>query len=1097
MKRKITFLIAALFAITLITQPRMVMGQSKGYSEMFTINSSDVVSSAYGSYTYTDGSSRGFLITYGGGANAVGSNKNNISSCKLTSYSKYAVSPVTTTNTASAFACTTSISNVSKISFKVGGGEYSTTQVYLIYSADDKTYSQITLTGSTEQGCSITTSAKEFEFSPLSGYFALVFTSNITNAAWRNQNVEIKFYKTTYNINYDANEATGGTVPTTTTHDAGSNATVASNTGSLVRTGYNFNGWNTQADGLGTDYAEGDPINSIAQDYTLYAKWTSASSPNIVVSGSGISSNALNLAHTASVDQTATASFNNMTGYTSPEVALYNDLACTEAFTGDWFSASLSGSTITYNASANAGAARTVYMRVSAVYSETTYYSNVITVTQAALPCTVTYDKNNAGASGSMSDGDSPYDYGSTVTVLDNDFTAPTGKVFYKWNTASDGSGTYYKKDDTFTITGNITLHAIWNDIPTYTMITSVSQIVPGAHYIIVGSNSSAPYTYKAMGAQNGSYRDAVVVYIKAKDTDDDGEDDTYYLQQAGLYEFVISGYTDNYTIYDETNTTKGFLYHNGDKNVNVRASIGNDNAALWKITMDNGLFKFNNVCASSYYLQYNSQSPRFTDYTGSQRNCYLFLKDNDTDIHPYSPTTYEEGTTVTISDNITIDNTNPITIEDGAVVRFTGSLTSTTATNIVIEDGGQLIVNNAYVQATIKKNVNVSARTDDPKWYTIASPVAGINLGAVSDPGFVVNLKAAGGYDLYRYNEKVMNWENYKNSAYHDGGADDFVSLEAGRGYLYRRDGAATLEYTGEVNGSASVTYSVTKEASNTDIQGFNLIGNPYSHDIYKGTGGALNDNKLNTGYYRLNNDASWGAVIGYGTAIKSGEGFLVQANTAGDITIYNNNNVATGNESKSGNDYIQFNVANGEYSDVAYALFQEGFGLNKINHRNPDVPMIYINLNNEDFAIAMMKDDTKSFNLNFKPMTMGKYTLSYKAEGDFNYLHVIDRLTGEDVDMLLEGEYSFISAPGDNENRFIVRLGYMPNNEGTENEIFAYQNGSDVIVSGDGELQVFDVTGRMVATQRVNGVETINISAQGVYIFRLNEKVQKIVVR
>ena len=447
------------------------------------------------------------------------------------------------------------------------------------------------------------------------------------------------------------------------------------------------------------------------------------------------------------------------------------------------------------------------------------------------------------------------------------------------------------------------------------------------------------------------------------------------------------------------------------------------------------------------------------------------------------------EDVTVAAGETVTISSITKI--PNGRTLTINGTLVSATAANLVVEDGGQLIVNNAGVQATIKKAIEVPTKTAT-NWYTIASPVAGISIGTPAQTGNVVNLKNAE-YDLYRYNETAMNWENHKNTAAHA----DFTTLEAGRGYLYRRDGAATLEYTGEVNGSASVTYSVTKGASNTDIQGFNLIGNPYSHDIYKGKGGALDDTKLNTGYYRLNNDASWGAVIGYGTAIKSGEGFLVQANTAGDITIYNNNNVATGNESKSGNDYIQFNVANGEYSDVAYALFQEGLGLNKINHRNPDVPMIYINQNNEDFAIAMMKDDTKSFNLNFKPMTMGKYTLSYKAEGDFNYLHVIDRLTGEDVDMLLEGEYSFISAPGDNENRFIVRLGYMPNNEGTENEIFAYQNGSDVIVSGDGELQVFDVTGRMVATQRVNGVETINIPAQGVYIFKLNEKVQKIVVR
>ena len=126
---------------------------------------------------------------------------------------------------------------------------------------------------------------------------------------------------------------------------------------------------------------------------------------------------------------------------------------------------------------------------------------------------------------------------------------------------------------------------------------------------------------------------------------------------------------------------------------------------------------------------------------------------------------------------------------------------------------------------------------------------------------------------------------------------------------------------------------------------------------------------------------------------------------------------------------------------------------------------------------------------------MTFGKYTLNAKAMGDVNYLHVIDRMTGEDVDMLLEGEYSFIASPTDNDNRFIVRLDSSVGSETTES--FAFQNGNDIIVNGEGELQIFDVMGRMITTQRVNGVGTVNVSTTGVYIFKLNEKTQKIVVR
>ena len=96
----------------------------------------------------------------------------------------------------------------------------------------------------------------------------------------------------------------------------------------------------------------------------------------------------------------------------------------------------------------------------------------------------------------------------------------------------------------------------------------------------------------------------------------------------------------------------------------------------------------------------------------------------------------------------------------------------------------------------------------------------------------------------------------------------------------------------------------------------------------------------------------------------------------------------------------------------------------------------------------------------------------------------------------MLLEGEYSFIASPKDADSRFIVRLGYQPENS-NENDIFAYQSGSEIYVTGNGELQIFDVTGRRMMTTTINGAESISIPNQGVYIFKLNEKVQKIVVR
>ena len=77
----------------------------------------------------------------------------------------------------------------------------------------------------------------------------------------------------TYTIEYSGNGETGGTVPENQTKNHGVALVLHSNTGSLVKTGYAFTGWNTAADGTGTLYAEGGSFTEDA-DTTLYAHWT-------------------------------------------------------------------------------------------------------------------------------------------------------------------------------------------------------------------------------------------------------------------------------------------------------------------------------------------------------------------------------------------------------------------------------------------------------------------------------------------------------------------------------------------------------------------------------------------------------------------------------------------------------------------------------------------------------------------------------------------------------------------------------------------------------------------------------------------------------
>lgn len=405
----------------------------------------------------------------------------------------------------------------------------------------------------------------------------------------------------------------------------------------------------------------------------------------------------------------------------------------------------------------------------------------------------------------------------------------------------------------------------------------------------------------------------------------------------------------------------------------------------------------------------------------------------------------------------------------------------------VLIEEGGQMIYHDDLIKMVIQKNFNAPTGTwgedDNTGWYTFSSPDGSWSKLSEHED---FTLPAVGGvrqYDLYAY-EESFGWYNKKNGSY-------INSIDEGVGYLYARAESLLFNLSGEsYNDDVDLT-NLSYTSRMGTLAGLHCIGNPYTHNIYKGVG-ITGDMAAN--YYALNEATGAWISTTDATPIPPMHAILVFVNKTDGTAAIHMTSDNSAPSSKANNDYIKFTVANSQYEDVAYAWFDKGEGLNKINHRNSEVPMIYIPQGDVNYSIAPMADNTQSFNLNFKAMTTGKYTLSYKTQGEFNYMHIYDRLTGEDVDMLLEGEYSFIGSQSDNDARFIVRLGYTPNYDGDDN--FVYQNGNDLIVNGEGELQIFDVMGRMVKNTMINGVETIAMP-QGVYVCKLNGNVQKIVVR
>jgi len=79
----------------------------------------------------------------------------------------------------------------------------------------------------------------------------------------------------TYSVTYNPNGFTGGSPPIDSgAYANGATVTVLGNTGTLVKTGYTFSGWNTAADGTGTAQAVGTSFSMGSAAVTLFAQWT-------------------------------------------------------------------------------------------------------------------------------------------------------------------------------------------------------------------------------------------------------------------------------------------------------------------------------------------------------------------------------------------------------------------------------------------------------------------------------------------------------------------------------------------------------------------------------------------------------------------------------------------------------------------------------------------------------------------------------------------------------------------------------------------------------------------------------------------------------
>jgi uncharacterized repeat protein (TIGR02543 family) len=92
---------------------------------------------------------------------------------------------------------------------------------------------------------------------------------------WISVTIDHQVAPIAYTVSYSGNNNDAGSVPSGSPYavTSGGSHVVQDNTGNLVKTGYTFDGWNTNTSGTGTNYAQGSTISNITSNITLYAKW--------------------------------------------------------------------------------------------------------------------------------------------------------------------------------------------------------------------------------------------------------------------------------------------------------------------------------------------------------------------------------------------------------------------------------------------------------------------------------------------------------------------------------------------------------------------------------------------------------------------------------------------------------------------------------------------------------------------------------------------------------------------------------------------------------------------------------------------------------
>ena len=438
------------------------------------------------------------------------------------------------------------------------------------------------------------------------------------------------------------------------------------------------------------------------------------------------------------------------------------------------------------------------------------------------------------------------------------------------------------------------------------------------------------------------------------------------------------------------------------------------------------------------------------------------------------------------------------------------GNITLKNGGSITIADGGQLLHNNAGVKATVQKTIT-GYDDNDGGWNFIASPLTG-NITPKVENGFLVNE-----YDLYFYDEPRHYWRNFKPEGFHH----DF-NIEPQKGYLYANDTTTTLSFNGTLQAGTNGTYTVENlgyASKNENLKGFNLVGNPFACNatITDGNGDPMSFYVID-GRNVVPNTGS--------TLIPPCTGVMVKATDSGQSVTFTKTTALQNSQQNQLQIMLSQAVSSRSTAmmDKAIVSFNESDKLEKFHFT--DGAKVYIPQDGKDYAIASFGTDvarnvSTEIPVNFKATKNGTYTITVNPEGvNLAYLHLIDNMTGADVDLLATkggdarhgdarhcvSTYTFTAKTTDYASRFKLVFSTIEDADGDDDAPFAYISNGEIIViadASDASLQVVDVMGRVVRTvglSQCGSRTTTSGMTPGAYVLRLingdNIRTQKIII-